>query len=134
MASQLTLDQVQGLTWFWFQSVSWSGEALSEVLKSKSASPASIIKIHSKLDVMPNNTSRKHLISFLYIFNVLSLTTFYATLEKKTYCNSTHTISTVVSGVVIAYWSTALKMIVIIKVWNRYTLSVRGYQIQISQY
>ena len=46
--SQLTLDQVQGLTWFWFQSVSWSGEALSEVLNSKSASPTNN-KIVSKV-------------------------------------------------------------------------------------
>lgn len=37
--SQMTLDQVQGLTWFGFQSESWLLDAFNEYLNAKSASP-----------------------------------------------------------------------------------------------
>lgn len=39
LSSQVILDQVQGLTWFWFQSASWSVEAFSEFFNANSASP-----------------------------------------------------------------------------------------------
>lgn len=39
LLSQFTFDQVHGLTWFWFQSLSWSGELINEALNEYSASP-----------------------------------------------------------------------------------------------
>lgn len=39
LLSQMTFDQVQGLTWFGFQSVSWMLGTRNEVLNANSASP-----------------------------------------------------------------------------------------------
>lgn len=39
LLSQMTFDQVQGLTWFWFQSVSWMFGTRNEVLNANRASP-----------------------------------------------------------------------------------------------
>ena len=39
LGSHITFDQVQGLTWFWFQSDNWLAEAWSELLNANKASP-----------------------------------------------------------------------------------------------
>ena len=39
LVSHITFDQVQGLTWFGFQSDNWLAEALSELLNEDKASP-----------------------------------------------------------------------------------------------
>lgn len=39
LSSQMTWDQVQGFTWFWFQSLSWLGNARNDILNANNASP-----------------------------------------------------------------------------------------------
>lgn len=51
LESHITFDQVQGLTWFMFQSFNWLPEAWSEVFNANKASPETDdMDIHNSIE------------------------------------------------------------------------------------